>query len=232
MAAINQLGQIQTVIALLDVFNTNSNPQENDIIQCIISNCLGTNKSDIIIGSFLTQTIDGLEGNDHIQGNDGNDTIHGGDGSDILQGGSGFDKIFGQNGDDFLFTDATTSLLSTTVDDELSAINRFNEMLLGIDDPHSLIIINKLLNHSVSNNDIIADIFALDDINDILTMDISLLDGGQGNDNLYGQSGNEVFIGGSNKDYFDCNEGIDIVLDFNQKEDTANVNCEWLVNII
>ena len=30
------------------------------------------------------------------------------------------------------------------------------------------------------------------------------------------------------RDYFDCNEGIDTVLDYNPREDTANVNCENL----
>lgn len=30
------------------------------------------------------------------------------------------------------------------------------------------------------------------------------------------------------RDFFDCNEGVDRVLDFDPDEDTANVNCENL----
>jgi Ca2+-binding RTX toxin-like protein len=73
-----------------------------------------------------------------------------------------------------------------------------------------------------------SDIFASLGPNDILNIPVSLLDGGKGDDTLIGTSGNEFYIGGPGHDYFDCNEGIDTVLDFNAKEDTANVNCEIL----
>ena len=52
--------------------------------------------------------------------------------------------------------------------------------------------------------------------------------GGKGNDRLYGGSDNDVLSGGPGSDYFDCNEGVDRVLDFDPNDDTANVNCETL----
>ena len=50
--------------------------------------------------------------------------------------------------------------------------------------------------------------------------------GGSGDDHIFGGSGDDILNGGSGKDFFDCNEGIDTVLDFNSKEDTINTNCE------
>jgi hypothetical protein len=38
----------------------------------------------------------------------------------------------------------------------------------------------------------------------------------------------DVLTGGPGKDYFDCNEDIDRILEFDPDEDTANVNCEML----
>jgi Ca2+-binding RTX toxin-like protein len=61
---------------------------------------------------------------------------------------------------------------------------------------------------------------------DIPLTNVQLLDGGKGNDYLLGSSSNDLFIGGPGHDYFDCNEGIDRILDFNPKEDTVNNNCE------
>ena len=56
----------------------------------------------------------------------------------------------------------------------------------------------------------------------------ALIFGGAGDDHLFGASDNDVLSGGPGKDFFDCNEGFDRVLDFNPDEDTANPNCEIL----
>ena len=98
--------------------------------------------------------------------------------------------------------------------------------------------------NDISTNDIsVSDVFTMNDIstNDISISDVftslngnmllfseSYLDGGNGDDHIFGGSLNDVLKGGPGNDFFDCNEGIDRVLDFDPDEDTANVNCESL----
>lgn len=218
--------QIQTAAATIDIFasqNLQSSSIENQIIRCIIPLCIGTNKDDIIIGSFLNETIFGFKGDDNIQGNDGDDIIYGGDGNDIIQGGGGFDKLFGGNGNDVLIADAEINLVGPQIFDEIIINNRTNNLLLGTNS-NSSVSTGQFNIKNVNGSDV----FESEGPNDIVNMPISLLDGGEGDDHLIGTSGNEFYKGGPGRDYFDCNEGIDTVLDFNTKEDTASVNCEVL----
>jgi Ca2+-binding RTX toxin-like protein len=52
--------------------------------------------------------------------------------------------------------------------------------------------------------------------------------GGKGDDHLYGSADSDVLFGGPGHDVFDCGEGVDLVRDFDPKEDTASTNCELL----
>jgi Ca2+-binding RTX toxin-like protein len=52
--------------------------------------------------------------------------------------------------------------------------------------------------------------------------------GGKGDDHLYGSADADVLFGGPGHDVFDCAEGVDVVRDFDPKEDTASPNCEVL----
>jgi Ca2+-binding RTX toxin-like protein len=221
---------IQTALAAsTDIFaaaDFESSAIQDDIIRCILPLCTGTDEDDIIIGSFLDETIFGLKGGDKIQGNNGNDVVFGDDGNDIIQGGGGFDRLFGEDGNDVLVSDAEISLVGLVIPqlfDEVAINNRFNDLLLGIgaSAPSS----SSQLTINVINS---SDIFASQIPDDILAIKGTLLDGGKGDDNLIGQSGNENFIGGPGHDYFNCNEGIDTILDYNPKEDTADMNCENL----
>ena len=213
----------------IDTFTTSdfqSSAIQEDLIRCIIPICTGTNEDDIIIGSFLNETIFGLNGDDKIQGNNGNDIVFGGKGNDIIQGGGGFDKLFGEDGNDVLISDAEISLVGLILPqifDEVAINNRLNDLLLGIgaSSPGNF---SQLTTNIINSSDI----FASQIPNDILGINGTLLDGGKGNDNLIGQSGNENFIGGPGHDYFNCNEGTDTILDYNAKQDTADINCENL----
>ena len=220
------LRQVQTASAIVDIFaaqNFHSSSVEDDIIQCVIPLCTGTDENDIIIGSFLNETIFGLKGDDKIQSNDGDDIVLGGDGNDVIEGGDSFDKLFGNDGDDVIISDAELSLIGPQIFDEVIINDRFNDLLLGIG--ASSPVNSGQLSSNVTNQ---SDVFASEIPDDILSMRISLLDGGKGDDNLIGASGNEFFVGGPGHDYFNCNEGFDTVLDFNPKEDTADANCDVL----
>lgn len=63
----------------------------------------GTNKSDLIIGTFGKDHLNGNDGDDLIFGLFGDDKISGGDGEDHLDGGSGNDVIVGNKGNDKMF---------------------------------------------------------------------------------------------------------------------------------
>ncbi len=220
------------VEALTDVFlvndivfqsnNIQSSLIEDNIITCIGLLCDGTNNDDIIIGSFLNEKISGLGGNDIIQGNNGDDIIYGGDGSDSIQGGEGIDNIFGQDGDDFIYADGSTSLASVLIGDEMAIVNEFNDWLLGADNLNFVTLTDISINRNSAG-----DVFASLNSNMLLFSE-SYLDGGNGDDHIFGGSLNDVLKGGPGNDFFDCNEGLDRVLDFEPDEDTANVNCESL----
>ena len=221
--------------AASDIFKTNSAKFSmllqnlENIVNCGGLICTGTNMDDIIIGSFLSETISGLDGNDKIQGNNGNDMIFGGNGNDIISGGGGFDKLFGQDGDDILIADASASLRQQDIQSQFEALKFFYNQLVGNDPLEESENTQVLTSFNFSGfSGFSKDPFRVQENSDPMFADISLLNGGNGNDFLLGQNGNEIFVGGPGKDYFDCNEGIDTVLDYNPREDTANVNCENL----
>lgn len=73
-----------------------------------------TAKDDVLRGSKLADTIDGLAGNDRIFGREGNDKLKGGAGNDTLNGGAGRDVLTGGAGKDHFVFD--TKLSRTNVD--------------------------------------------------------------------------------------------------------------------
>jgi Ca2+-binding RTX toxin-like protein len=59
--------------------------------------------------------------------------------------------------------------------------------------------------------------------------DDDLIVGGRGNNHLFGDIGNDVLKGGENSgaNYFDCGEGLDVIIDFNPaRGDITAGNCE------
>ena len=65
--------------------------------------CVGTDKSDLILGTAFNDVIVAGAGNDVVHGDAGDDTICGGEGTDSLMGARGADTLFGGPGDDWLF---------------------------------------------------------------------------------------------------------------------------------
>src|SRR5215203_5659106 len=61
--------------------------------------------------------------------------------------------------------------------------------------------------------------------------DDDYLIGGNGNDKLYGDIGDDILSGLKGADYFDCGDGVDVIIDFslNESDDTAG-NCEEIQN--
>lgn len=203
---------------------------EDSVINCSpIDQCDGTSDRDIIIGTSASDLILGLEGNDLIEGGLLTDQIYGGEGEDTIQGGEGSDVIFGQDGDDYLYADSPNSAITIlmnqqNLDFEDSIAQQFllqDEVIKVIEEEGLLEILDDEISFGSSN------LFNILNSNHKLqNIILGILIGGSGNDHLFGGSGNDILKGGSGKDFFDCNEGVDTVLDFNSKEDTVNLNCE------
>ena len=123
----------------------------------------------------------------------GNDMLAGGAGSDWLEGGAGDDELLGGEDDDLLFGDNsflhTASLLLTT------AIPFDLTDSAGTDQPQS-------------NDDLLGNLTLMLVI-DGLTEGHDRLDGGPGNDWLYGNGGDDELLGGTGMDSLDGGAGDD-----------------------
>ena len=140
-----------------------------------------------------------------IEGSLGDDRITGTNGSDILIGFSGSDTIHGGDGTDVIQGNEGSDKLYGDNSDDILQGGIGSDQLYGGD-----------------GNDIIAG-----------GADDDLLVGGGGNDKLYGDLQDDVLIGGPGADYFDCGEGIDVIMDFNlrQGDDRAG-NCEEIFSTL
>ena len=94
--------------------NITSSSASNSLIICPLTPpfiCDGTNEDDIIIGTPVGDTINGLDGNDKIQGNNFADLVFGGPGNDVISGGEGTDTLFGEGGNDIVQADSGTNIV-------------------------------------------------------------------------------------------------------------------------
>ena len=166
---------------------------------------VGSANADTLVGSKFNEEIRGLAGDDLLTGKAGEDTLRGGEGNDLLKGGSGNDSLVGEAGNDILEG------------------NNGNDILKGIDG-------KDLLKGGQGNDTLVgglgADIVLGGNDNDYLYGDLEnleptfsfpelgandLLDGGNGNDNIFGLGGNDILKGGSGRDSLDGGIGNDII---------------------
>ena len=219
---------------IIFAINEFDNEPEDSVINCsLLLDCFGTNNRDIIIGTSASDLIFGEDGNDLIQGGLLTDEIHGGKGDDTIQGGEGSDVIFGEEGNDFLFADSPSSAISLLVtqqnlylEDSIGKEFQLQDPVIQTIEAENLvdIIINELVSEVpfIINSTVTESLLDKKQNNNNNIQ----LSGGSGSDHIFGGSGDDILKGGSGKDFFDCNEGIDTVLDYDSKEDTASLNCE------
>jgi uncharacterized protein (TIGR01370 family) len=120
----------------------------------------------IILGTDLSNTLNGLNTRDQIYGHGGNDTIHGNGGHDYIQGDGGSDIIYGDDGNDALFGNAGNDKLYGGVGDDYMEGNSGTDIMDG-----------------GTGNDVLWG----GDGSDTLI-------GGAGNDDLYGGAGYDKFV--------------------------------------
>ena len=136
---------------------------------------VGSNSNDIIIDNDGDNTIHGLAGYDQITGNGGHDIVYGGEGYDHVLGGAGNDKIYGyaDTGDSAVVAESTYGstdyLLGGDGDDTIYG-NKGNDYLYGEAGADSI--------YGGDGNDYIEGGTGND----------ARLDGGAGNDRIYGST--------------------------------------------
>ena len=71
----------------------------------------GTNRGEVLRGTRLNDTLNGLGGDDTLLGSRGHDQLNGSSGDDFLRGGTGLDRLNGGLGEDLAdYRDAETAV--------------------------------------------------------------------------------------------------------------------------
>jgi Ca2+-binding RTX toxin-like protein len=208
---------------------------DNDVIE-------GNDDDDEIHGGSGEDEIYGYDGNDLIHGNSGDDLIYGGNGSDriygdenndiiygenesdIIFGGAHDDHIYGQNGDDILLGDDGDAQLSSFATDSNVESSDGNDHIYG--EAGSDIIIGGGANDTIIGDNAENGTPSGNPGSDILIGDggsvtytggvvsnISTMDPGEGGaDNIEGNEGDDIGIGGNGGDNIYGHTGEDVLL--------------------
>ncbi|MFF0110755.1 calcium-binding protein [Streptomyces hirsutus] len=194
---------------------------EGDNIGVDVENITGGSENDILTGNAAGNTLVGYEGNDtlnglagldRLNGEDGRDTLDGGDDTDVLNGGNGNDVLNGGNGNDSLLggpgpirdpdgvVEDTDALNGGPGTDTATYVARSAGLVVDLDDTPDD-------GQPGENDDVRSDVENIigGDGNDDLTGNsaANTLNGGPGNDTLRGAdgiSGNDTVNGGIHTD--------------------------------
>jgi len=156
-----------------------------------ITGFVTTNFADTIRGAAASESLNGLAGDDQINGGGGNDTLIGGTGNDTMAGGTG---------NDVYQVDAVGDVITEAAgegrDSVFVLVNGWT-VAANIETVYLAAGITAL-NGGVANDELVANATAG-----------STLDGGQGNDTLWGQAGNDSLLGGAGNDVLRAGAGND-----------------------
>ena len=184
----------------------------------------GSTGDDTIYGDSGDDLIYGGNGSDRIYGGENNDTIYGGNDSDIIFGGAHNDHIYGQDGDDILLGDDGDAQLQAFAIDSNVESDDGNDYIYGEAGEDIIIggggndtIVGDDAEDGTPNDNYGSDILIGDGGSVIYTggmvSNISTMDSGQGGtDNIEGNEGDDVGIGGNAGDNIYGHTGEDILL--------------------
>jgi Ca2+-binding RTX toxin-like protein len=213
---------------------------------------LGGDNNDLIYGGPGTNYMEGNSGNDTLIGGDDGDTIRGGYGIDVIFAGRGDDTVDGGMGNDFIDAglghDTISSYFSSgSVTIDLSAFSDGSggvsggsegvDQLFGFEDIVGGQYDDVLIGQNLNNNDYNLiqggagndKIFGKAGIDQLEGQDGNdTLDGGDQVDVLFGGAGNDTLKGGGDNDYMDGGTGNDTA-DFSSS--VAGVNADLGLNV-
>ncbi|MFM9977467.1 MAG: calcium-binding protein [Sphingomonadaceae bacterium] len=146
-----------------------------------VENITATAFNDYLVGSDSGNVLLGLDGNDTLFGGLGDDTLVGGAGNDIIDGGDGVDTAS--------FKPASKGIVVNLALTGVQFTGNGREMLTSIEN-----LIGSDFGDGLRG-----------DGND------NLLDGQEGNDNLFGFGGNDTLFGGEGNDNLQGGDGDDVL---------------------
>ena len=154
----------------------------------------GNGGGDDLIGMGGDDILFGGDGNDWLFGGDGDDEMYGGNDNDVFIGGQGADAHYGGNGIDTVDYSASTQAINInmTVNWSFGGIESQGdtfysiENIIGTDHDDIIVGTNGLLGNR--------------------------LDGGDGEDVIFGEDGDDLIIGGAGHDDMYGGDGIDSFL--------------------
>ena len=153
---------------------------------------------DVIIAYAGNDEIDGGEGYDTVLAGAGNDEVYGGDDDDILAGGTGNDSLYGEAGSDELNgEDGDDILEGGDGDDALSGQHGADTINGGAG------------NDYIEGFDLDISDAAAEMEEDAPEDSGNILNGGAGDDQIYGWTGNDTLTDGTGSDYLAGGEGTD-----------------------
>ncbi len=190
----------------------------------------GTTGDDSLSGLDGNDVIQGLQGNDFINGSAGDDELSGDNGNDQLLGGAGDDQLLGLQGDDTLQGGSGDDTLNGGAGRDTIIVSDFS----GNDtfDGGTSIDILRVEAADDRNLTLSLDLGTVDDGqdgdqffenfeqivtgggNDLILGDaqITLLDGSEGNDTIFGGAGKDTLLGGNGQDELNGEGGEDTLV--------------------
>ncbi|MBT5265010.1 MAG: hypothetical protein HOL85_09275, partial [Rhodospirillaceae bacterium] len=149
-------------------------------------------------GNGLSNHMTGNAGNNHVAGGDGGDTIDAGEGDDVLLGetgedfiyaGNGADQVFGGQGDDQLFGGYGADVIGGGSGADIVFGNHNSDNINGGADADTI--------YGGQNDGVPR----LDAYGFLRMQDgVETIDGGAGNDSMFGNYGDETMLGGAGDD--------------------------------
>jgi Ca2+-binding RTX toxin-like protein len=206
-----------------------------DTVNSSISYSLGANVENLTLTGNRGINGTGNTLNNTITGNAANNVLNGGTGNDTLAGGAGNDTLIGGVGNDTYIVDTTGDVVNEAASAGIDTVNSSISYSLGANVENLTLTGNSAINGTGNtlNNTITGNV-----ANNVLNGGAGndTLNGGAGNDTLVGDIGNDLLMGGAGTDrlrggagadrfyFYNKNEGIDTIVDFNVVDDSIYVS--------
>ena len=176
---------------------------------------LGTEGADELMAGNIGDILDGFAGNDTLTGGSGDDLLLGRDGDDTLLGGAGNDTLYGGEGDDTIVAGAgNNSIWAGDGNDRIEISNLDDLTRLDAGDGRDRLILQTDEDVTLDISTVYAEEIQAGAGNDVLysngTEDL-YIHAGDGDDVLLGGDGNDTLIGGDGKDRIEGGAGDDVI---------------------
>ena len=177
-----------------------------------------------LTGTEESENLYGGSGADTLRGGGGNDSLWGGRGNDTLEGGTGDDRLYGEAGDDELQGGDGLDILVGGDDNDILDGDAGNDVLIGDGQGELQSVIEGTVNAETFRD--FLDLKSPEELESYMSKfetqgdGDDRLDGGAGDDLLFGMGGddilrggdgNDLLFGGSGNDYLDGGAGEDTI---------------------